>query len=155
MHIETTRCTIRKLSLEDAEDLFAVLSDEAVMRYIEAPFSLSQTEDFIRAAGLCNPPLVYAVVWKETGRVIGHVIFHAYDEEAWEIGWILGKAYWGMGIASELTEALIHQAEAMGISGCVMECHPSQAATAHIAQKYGFACRGESDGCDIYRLVFE
>ena len=155
MHIETARCMIRKLSLADADDLFAVLSDEAVMRYIEAPFSLSQTEDFIRAAGLCHPPLVYAVVWKETGRVIGHVIFHAYDEDAWEIGWILGKAYWGMGIASELTEALIHQAETMGVSGCVMECHPSQTATAHIAQKHGFACQGQSDGCDVYRLAFE
>ena len=149
--IQTRRCWIRAFGLEDAEALQCVLGDGEVMRYIETPFTLAQTEAFIHHAGLCEPPLVYAVVWKETGSVIGHVIFHPYDGEFHEIGWIISRAYWGVGIACELTEALIQQAKALN-KGCVLECHPAQAATKRIAQKYGFVYEGQSDGCDVYRL---
>ena len=154
MKIETGRCLIRDFVMEDTSELHAVLSDEQVMRYIEAPFGLEQTADFIREAGVCQPPLVHAVVWKETLQVIGHVIFHPYEEDLWEIGWILHRAFWGMGIASELTAALIAQAKTRGAKGCVMECHPAQAATIRIAQKHGFIYVGQNDGCNLYRLTF-
>ena len=64
MLLETARLLARRFTPEDAEDLYAVLSDPEVMRYLEPPFSLEQTEEFIPKAGLCDPPLVYAVVWK-------------------------------------------------------------------------------------------
>ena len=64
MRIETDRLLVRRLTENDADALFAVLFDPEVMRYLEAPFSLEQTQVFIREAGLCDPPLVYAVIWK-------------------------------------------------------------------------------------------
>ena len=81
--------------MEDADDLYAVLSDEDVMIHIENTFDRERTKEFIQVAGMCEAPLVYAVVWKLTGKVIGHVIFHPYEESAYEIGWILNKLYWG------------------------------------------------------------
>lgn len=154
MDIETQRCLIRRFTPEDAAALHAVLSDEAVMQYIEAPFSYSQTQAFIREAGLCHPPLVYALLWKETERVIGHVIFHPVQKNEWEIGWILSRSYWGMGIASECTAALVARSRALGAASCLIECHPAQTATARIARKHSFGYAGTSDGCDVYRLIF-
>lgn len=154
MNLETTRCIIRNLMPDDAYDLYETLSNEAVMEYIEPAFGIEETKNFITEAGLCEPPLVYALVWKETGKVIGHVIFHLYEENSYEIGWILNQAYWGKGIANEITEKLVEYAKGLGINSCVIECDTKQAISKHIALKNNFVYEGEDDGCDVYRIVF-
>ena len=155
MNLHTPRCVIRRFTEQDAADLFEVLSCDEVMQYIEPPFDLVQTRDFIKEAGLCEPPMVYALVWKANEKVIGHVIFHPYEEDSYEIGWIIGKDHWGKGIASEVTTGLIEYAKTLKLRSCIIECDPMQAATIHIAQKHGFRYTGEDDGCSVYRLIFE
>ena len=95
MELFTKRCVIRNFRPEDSEDLYNVLSDVEVMKYIEPVFDMEKTMDFIKYAGLCEPPLVYAVEFSETGRVIGHLIFHSYEKSDYEIGWVINKKYWG------------------------------------------------------------
>ena len=152
MYIETKRCIIRRFEAEDKEALYEVLSDAEVMKYIEPPFTFLQTEAFIKEAGTGEKPLVYALEYKEGHRVIGHVIFHAYEEKCFEIGWIINKKYWGKGLAGEVTEALIEYSRNLGMVSCVMECDPNQKATGHIALKYGFVYEGLMDGREVYRL---
>ena len=152
MHLITPRCLIRPFTADDAPELYQVLSDRAVMEYIEPPFSIEQTEDFIKDAGLCDPPLVYALVLRENEAVIGHIIFHKYEEDSYEIGWIISKLHWGQGIASEVTAALIEYAKERNINSYVIECDPEQTATIRIAQKHLFTYEGEDDGCVVYRL---
>jgi len=141
------------MTMEDADDLHAVLSDGEAMKYIEPAFDGARTQAFIQEAGLCVPPLIYAVVWRATGRVIGHVVFHPYDATAYEIGWILNRKYWGRGIAGELTAALVSRARELNAVSCVIECDPQQAASRRIAIKHGFAREGTSDGLEVYRLM--
>ncbi|MCM1193923.1 MAG: GNAT family N-acetyltransferase [Butyrivibrio sp.] len=153
MKLTTDRCLIRNLTMEDAEDLYYVLSDERVMAYIEPAFDMERTKDFIRTAGLCEPPLVYAIVWKRTGKVIGHVIFHAYEPCDYEIGWIINRDYWGQGIADEVTKELIKYAKASGISSCIIECDTEQEASKHIALKNGFIYKGKRGKLEYYQLI--
>ena len=141
--------TIRKMQPGDADALYRLLSDPAVMRYLEPPFDRAQTEDFLRRAGLAEPPLVYAA--EENGAFIGYVIYHAYDEESVEIGWVLLPEYWGRGYASALTDRLIDRARQEQKS-IVIECAPAQAATKRIAVKKGFRDCGICDGLAVYRL---
>ena len=141
--------TIRKIQPGDADALYRLLSDPAVMRYLEPPFDRAQTEDFLRRAGLAEPPLIYAA--EENGAFIGHVIYHAYDEQSVEIGWVLLPEYWGRGYASALTERLIDRARQEQKS-VVIECAPAQAATRRIAGKKGFRTCGSCDGLAVYRL---
>lgn len=75
MQIETKRLSIRPLQWQDCGALHEILSDPEVMRFVEPPFDREQTRRFIETAGLCAPPLVYAVVEKQTGRLIGHLIW--------------------------------------------------------------------------------
>lgn len=150
--ITTNRCILRRMSLEDAQDLNSVLSDSEVMKYIEPPFDMAKTLEFIKTAGMCDPPLVLAVEWRQTGRVIGHAVFHPYSQAFYEIGWILHRDYWGKGIAGEITAALTARAAELKAAGCVIECDPRQAASGRVALKNGFAYEGQSGGLDIYRL---
>ena len=87
------------MTLDDLDDLYALLSDSEVMRYIEPPFTKEQTVQFLMDAGLSEKPLVYAV--EDSGSFIGYVIFHDYDEDNMEIGWILKREVWGQGYASK------------------------------------------------------
>ena len=86
-----------------------------------------------------------------SGDFIGYVIYHAYDADSVEIGWVLLPEYWGRGYASALTERLIGRARQEQKS-VVIECAPAQAATKRIAVKKGFRACGNCDGLAVYRL---
>ena len=146
MLFETDRLLVRRFREEDAAALFAVLSDPEVMKYIEPPFSMARTEAFIRQAGLCEPPLVYAVVWKATGALIGQLIWHDWDEGVKELGWILRRDYWGREIATELSAAAIEKSE----RSIVIECSPAQTATRRIAERLGFRLAEENEELLVY-----
>lgn len=144
------RLRIRRFKIDDLQALYELLSDEEVMRYIEPPYSFPQTEAFLHSAGLALSPLIYAV---ETANrdFVGYVIYHDYDEESKEIGWVLRRAFWGRGYAGKLTKQLIEKAYAEGKSA-VLECSPAQAVTKHIAEKFGFSYSKQRDGCEVYQL---
>ena len=140
---------IRKMTFADLDDLYALLSDVEVMRFIEPPFSKEKTVQFLMDAGLPEIPLVYAV--EDSSSFIGYVIFHDYNEENMEIGWILKQDVWGKGYASILTKMLIDESRKLR-KGAIIECDPRQAVTKHIAKKHGFVFSGKRDGCDVYKL---
>ena len=139
MQVETARLQIRPFCERDADALHRILSDPRVMRWIEAPYTREQTLLFLRRAGLCAPPLVYAVTEKASGELIGQLIWHPWDESSMELGWILRRDRWGRGLASELTEAMLQESN----GDVVLECVPEQAATIHIAERFGFALEEE------------
>lgn len=141
--------TIRRMRPDDVDALYRLLSDPAVMRYLEPPYDRAQAEVFLHTAGLAEPPLVYAA--EENGAFLGYVIYHAYDAESVEIGWVLFPESWGRGYASTLTDLLIGRARREQ-KDVVLECVPAQEATKRIAFKKGFHDCGISDGLTVYRL---
>ena len=90
---------------------------------------VKRTKEFIQVAGLCEPPLVY------------------------EIGWILDKDYWGMGIADEVTKELINYARHLGVESCVIECDAEQIGSKKIAIKNGFVYESKAGNLERYRFV--
>ncbi len=143
--LQTEKWIVRRFRPEDAEELSKILSDPEVMQYIEPPFSLKKTRDFISENGLCEVPLVWALESTQTHHLMGHIIFHAYDPSHYEIGWVLDRRYWNRGIASEVTKALIQYAKEQKIPALIIECASGQDVTKHIAEKSGFTLirRGE------------
>ena len=73
---EGARVRLRMMRREDADELYALLSDEAVMRWLEPPFNRAQAERFLEQAGLSEPPLIYAAENME-GEFLGYAIFHS------------------------------------------------------------------------------
>lgn len=147
--IQTERLTIRRFKETDMENLFRLLSDPEVMRYIEPPYTREQTLSFLNSVALCQEPLILAVD-DLCNNFVGYVIFHPYDEKSYEIGWLLCKEHWHKGYARELTKALIEAGEKLQ-KDLVIECHPEQAATKKIALDNGFVYVGKESGCNLYR----
>ena len=131
-------------------NLHGTLSDPDVMKYIEPIFNLEKTKEFINSVAISDSPLIYAAE-DDKGNYIGYVIYHDYEDNSIELGWILNKREWGKGYASKLTELMIEKAATEG-KDAIIECSPLQSATIHIAEKYGFVYEGQDDNCNIYRL---
>ena len=150
-HVLTIEDTlsIRRMTQDDLMPLCELLSDERVMEHIEPVFDFEKTKSFLEKAGRCEPHLIWTV--ELNGAFIGYVIYHDYDEESREIGWLLLPAYWGRGIATRLTRKLTQTAFGEG-KNAVIECSPEQAATKHIAMKCGFTYKGVRDGIEIFEL---
>ena len=138
---------IRRMTEQDLEPLYRLLSDPEVMRFLEPPYTREQVSEFHQMS-LSENPLVYAA--EAGGTFIGYVIYHPYEEDSMEIGWVLLPEYWRHGYASGLTMQMIEKAAGAGKTA-VIECDPLQEVTKHIAQKFGFTPAGSRDGLDVYK----
>lgn len=141
---------IRKFVESDFQDLYDTISDPEVMRYIEPLYSAERAKEFLTNAGLCDKPLIYAAE-NDEGKYVGYVIFHDYDNQSVEIGWLLKYSEWNKGYAKKLTEIMIEQAKSKGKS-VIIGCSPEQSVTRHIAELFKFQYQGDIDGCSVYRL---
>lgn len=148
--MQTKRLTIRKFRGSDIQNLYLLISDTDVMRYLEAPYSFEEAETFMKRAALPEPPLIYAVD-DRNGRFIGYVIYHPYDESSFEIGWVLHRKEWHKGYAQELTEAMIEDASRKK-KNLIIECVPEQTATRRIAANNGFHFVKRMGHCEVYQL---
>lgn len=145
----TERLKIRKFTNNDLTELYNLLSDEDVMEFIEPPFLWEKTANFLNSFALIDPPLIYAVE-DFSQKFIGYVIFHEYDKDSFELGWILNKRYWGKGYANELTKAFINRSSEIW-KNLIIECAPNQENTKRIAMKNNFEFLGESDGRSVFK----
>lgn len=141
---------IRKMKHSDLWPLYDILSDSRVMQYLEPPFSLEQTQAFLEEHGLSAEPRIFAVE-DAHDTFVGYIIYHDYDENSVEIGWVLQPRVWGQGYASALTLQLTEKAAAAR-KDVIIECVPEQEATKAIAEKYGFSLADTSDGLLVYKL---
>lgn len=109
MNIETERIVLRDFTIADLDDFHEIFGDAEVMRNTEPPYSREKSEKFL--SDFCinrQPKGGFAAILKETGKVIGYVLFKSIDEpEIYEIGWIFNKNYWRKGYAFEICNELI------------------------------------------------
>ncbi len=141
---------IREFEKSDLENLFGTLSDPDVMTYIEDPYTFEDTQALLDDVLSSEERSIHAVE-DDNGNYIGYVIFHPYEADSYELGWLLNKSEWGKGYASGLTEMMIEEARKKGMNA-VIECDPWQEVTKHIAEKFGFRFDEVYDGCNVYRL---
>jgi ribosomal-protein-alanine N-acetyltransferase len=104
--METKRLIIDKLRPEDKEDYFHNISHDKkvletfICRYAETP------EDFDFAPYLTNESL-FAIRLKETGRLIGIILYFDEEDGGCEIGYGLGSEHWGRGYATEAVQRFL------------------------------------------------
>lgn len=131
----TTRLIVRKFEEKDLENLYLLLSNKDVMKYLEKPFTREHTKEFLNNNGLTDTPRIYAV---EHNKIfVGYIIYHDYDVDSVEIGWVLLPSFWNNGFASELTEKMIKIAKRNN-KKVIIECDKEQITTILIARKLNF-----------------
>lgn len=103
--IRTERLLLRPPSLRDVRDYVRVLGDwDIVSRTGTWSFPLTHKYVAFRLshARSMEPLVDHVFVAEERGRFAGTVGIHATDEpEVFTIGYWLGKAFWGRGLATE------------------------------------------------------
>lgn len=109
MYIETPRMVIRPFTMEDADDLQAILGDAETMAYSEVAYDLEKTKAFLASFCIAQHGAV-AAVHKESGRLIGYILFHEIDAGVYEMGWFYHRGYWGQGYAYESCKAVVDDA---------------------------------------------
>ena len=115
MMIKTKRLILRPWNEDDAEQCYKYASDPDVGPAAGWPAHKSVEESRKIIAGVLSKPETYAIVLKKTGLPVGSIglKFHcdlAEKDDECELGYWLGKPYWGKGIMPEAAEALIRRA---------------------------------------------
>ena len=112
--IETDNLVLRRISVEDAPVLYKYWSDQEVTKHLVLePFkNLTEVIDMINLLnGLLekNEGIRWGITKKEDNKVVGTCGFHNIKTEHLraEMGYELGKEYWGQGIMAEALLAII------------------------------------------------
>jgi ribosomal-protein-alanine N-acetyltransferase len=112
--IETERLILRKITLEDAEDMYNYASNEEVSKYVtwETHKSLSHTKQFIEfVLNQYEKKKIapWGIEYKENGKFIGTIDFTSWQLKnyAAEIGYVISQDYWGKGITTEAANEVI------------------------------------------------
>ena len=152
MNLTFSHYRIRDYQQADLGGLCEIIGDPDLMKEMDHPYTREETEQFLHQYGLCDGPYVYALQDIEADKLAGHVIFHSFDEDSFEIGWIIHPSYQGRTLAQRCTEKLIEEGRRNGIRHFVMECTAGNHASRRIIEKCGFEFLGnDSDGLLLFR----
>jgi len=143
--LETERLRLRPFREEDFDMYAAFCADAEVMRYLSAngrPLSRNdawrQMATFIGHWQLRGYG-IWAMEEKRSGKFIGRV--GLWNPEGWpglEVGWLLGRAWWGKGLATEGGRASIdYAARVLGADHILSVIHPENVASIRVAEKLG------------------
>ena len=103
--IETERLIIRPWQKSEAAILFKYASDPDIGPIAGWPPHSSVENSLEIIHTVFSAPETYAVVLKETGEPVGHSAEMGKAEA--EIGYWIGKPYWGLGLIPEAVKALL------------------------------------------------
>lgn len=109
MRLEGVRCTVRAWTLGDAEALVRHANNAAVARHLRDrfphPYLRSHAQAFLKAAVSAAEASNLAIdVNGEAVGAIGYVAGADVERYSAEIGYWLGEAWWGRGIATEAVQ---------------------------------------------------
>ena len=99
---------------DDAEDLYTYASDPEVGPPAGWPphTSVENSREIIRT--VLSKPDTFAVCFKENGKPIGSIGFHRNDlaqaDDEYELGYWIGKLYWGQGLIPEASREMLRYA---------------------------------------------
>ena len=149
-NIETSRLQLRCLSPDDTASIFAVRSDYEVTKYNSgaAYTEHKQAAELIRksVAGFISKSCLYwAILFKESGEVIGQMGFNNWDEDNFsaEVGFDLRRDCWGKGIMKEALSSILY----FGITDMSLNRIGAQVSTyndqcVHLLTRIGFSYEG-------------
>ncbi len=141
---------LRKLTEADTADMHAVYSDEVAMAYWGTPATTTIYETrqlMLRDIKAVDDgsAMFWAIEWKETGTVIGKCTLWQYSEnnQRAEVGYILNRQYWHMGLMTAALEAMINYAfSGLGLHRLEADTDSNNAASLGLLEKLGFQREG-------------
>ena len=143
--LETERLILRRFVLSDAEDLFRILSDEEVNRFLPwfAHRSVAETRAWLAEDVFPDyrKPVAYRYALERKGenRVVGYLSLLGVDaaERCGEVGYGLLRESWGQGLMTEACLALFAQLRRDGFRYATATHDAENPASGRVMQKCG------------------
>ncbi len=157
MTLETERLILRPWNEEDAEDLYKYASNPDVGPIAGWPPHQSTTESLDVIRNVFSGAECYAICLKEDGKAIGaielklngHTDMTERDDEC-ELGYWLGKPFWGQGIMPEAARKIIcHGFEDAGMTRIWCGYYEGNTKSKRVQEKVGFKYQWKSENVDV------
>lgn len=152
MTLETDRLILRMFRADDFEPYAKICADPDVMRYLGEGKPLTRSETWRHMAMLLGHWRLrdygfWAVEERATGQLIGRIgLFNPEGWPGFELGWVLGKPYWGRGYATEgARRALDYAFREMGRDHVISLIYPPNAASIRVAERIGETLEGRTE----------
>ena len=149
----TQRLLLRAFRRTDVRDVYAYASNPHVgPRAGWAPHtSLAMSQDVLRS--FIERGEVWAIVLKETGRVIGSIGLHNDDRRTAPhvrmLGYALSESYWGQGIMVEAVQAVLgHSFGQLHLDRVSAYCYEDNFGSVRVLEKCGFSKEGLLRGAE-------
>ena len=157
MFLETERLILRPWCESDAEDLYTYASDPEIGPPAGWPphTSVEHSREIIRT--VLSAPETYAVCLKENGKPIGSIGFHRNDlaeaDDEYELGYWIGKPYWGQGLIPEASRELLRYAfEDLGMNLIWCGYYDGNEKSRRVQEKLGFVFHHTTEGLEVKLL---
>jgi RimJ/RimL family protein N-acetyltransferase len=142
--LQTERLILRGFERDDFEPFCNIVADPEVVRYLDSGAPISR-EDCWRGMALfighwhLRGYGWWAVEERETGDFLGRI--GLYNPEGWpgiEVGWLLRRDMWGVGLATEGAGAAVDFAfDIVGATHVISLIDPRNARSIRVAEKVG------------------
>jgi RimJ/RimL family protein N-acetyltransferase len=157
--LETKRLILRVFREEDLDSYAEMVADEEVMRYLDNPMNRMEAwrnmammigHWHLRGYGM------WAVEERQSGAFIGRI--GCWYPEGWpgfEVGWMLRRAYWGRGFATEAARAALNYAfSELQRPHVISLIHPENTASIRVAERVGERLEGRTQVFGVDVLVY-
>lgn len=149
--LEGKRLRLRRMDRPDAETMFRYWSDPEVVRYMNMPPFTSEEDTFeminmLNGLSESEDALRWGIELKEKALLIGSCGFNVWQLSGayrGEIGYDLGRDYWGQGYMAETLQLLLTFGyETMGLNRIEALVDPRNDNSRRLLQKLGFVEEG-------------
>ena len=146
--ILTERLELRAFEPADLHALHAVYGDPEVTRWMPPYPTIEHTRRALEkhvAAGRAGGPALWAVIERRSGELIGDAGLASLDGlgSEVELGYTLGRRWWGRGYATEAARACLQEAFGpLGLRRVVAFVRPENDASIHVLEKLGMSREG-------------
>lgn len=157
MKIETQRLILRPWQESDAEDLYKYAKDPEIGYPAGWPAHTGVENSMQIIRTVLSAPETYAVCLKEDGKAVGSIGLKMGDAtdmtdrgDECELGYWLGKPFWGQGIIPEAAKALIHRGfEALGMRAIWCGYYDGNEKSRRAMEKLGFVYHHTTEGVEV------
>lgn len=157
MTLETERLILRPWYEDDAEELYKYAKDIDVGPMAGWPVhtSVENSREIIRT--VLSAPETYAVCLKETGKPIGSIGLHRNDlaekDDEYELGYWIGKPFWGQGLIPEASREILRYAfEDLEMSRIWCGYYDGNEKSYKVQIKLGFEYQRRTEGIEVKLL---
>ena len=158
----TRRTVVRPFRAVDAAKAHAVFSDAEVMRYAAGrpDADLAATFDRLERYEMMQEELGFSkwAVWdRESGEYLGDAGLTVLPETGEvELGYRLGREYWGRGLATEIAGAWLHHGfQEMKLDRIIAFANPRNLASVRVMKKIGMTFDREDHLAGMECVVYE